>query len=117
MKQIDELIKNYRDKEVKSIEASKEFAKQKMEFSEMTSQAFAFAYGIVQNDLETLKEQLKEQHKEDIDIYSGKLNVQRISEYSKLEELYNLERTTIAKIFCRGADWALTLNQQTHEEK
>ena len=66
MKQIDELIKKYRDKEVKSIEASKEFAKQKMEINEMSSMAFAFAYDSIQKDLETLKEQLKEQHKEDV---------------------------------------------------
>lgn len=42
-----------------------------------------------------------------LDIYAGELNTQRIKEYSKLSELYNLEETTIARIFCAGAEWGI----------
>lgn len=42
-----------------------------------------------------------------IDIYSGDLNTERIKEYRKLAELYNVGESTIRNIFCAGADWAL----------
>ena len=42
-----------------------------------------------------------------LDIYAGELNTERIKAYRKLYELYNLEETTIAKIFCAGADWGV----------
>ena len=103
MKQIDELIEKYRDKEVKSIEASKEFAKQKMEFSEMTSQAFAFAYDSIQKDLETLKEQLKEQHKEDV-VKAYKSAVTKC--ISIQEHGFKVKAITAEQYY-----------QQTHEEK
>lgn len=39
------------------------------------------------------------------DIYSGELNTERIKEYRKLKDLYNVEEGTIRDIFCSGADW------------
>lgn len=39
------------------------------------------------------------------DIYSGDLNVKRISKYRKLARGYNLTEATVRDIFCSGADW------------
>ena len=44
------------------------------------------------------------------DIYSGKLNSQRIKRYLNLAELYNIEESTVREIFCKGADWGIGLS-------
>lgn len=49
------------------------------------------------------------EYKSKIDIYSGELNTERIKQYKKLAELYNVQESTVRDIFCKGADWALKL--------
>lgn len=46
--------------------------------------------------------------KEEEYLYQGKINSERISEYQKLAELYNIDESTIGRIYCAGAEWGAT---------
>ena len=48
---------------------------------------------------------------QDVDIYSGELNEQRIKEYRRLAEAYNITESSVRDIFCRGADWYKSQSQ------
>lgn len=43
------------------------------------------------------------------DIYTGDLNTDRIAEYTRLAQQYNIEIGTVRDIFCKGADWGIDL--------
>ncbi len=45
-------------------------------------------------------------------IYAGKLNSQRINRYQNLAELYNIETSTVREIFCKGAEWGISLTNE-----
>jgi hypothetical protein len=61
---IEELIKLYENKRISATEASDGFRKSKMEVSEMCSEALAFAYHKIINDLKALQAQHKAELKE-----------------------------------------------------
>lgn len=52
-----------------------------------------------------------------IDIYSGDLNTERIKEYMRLAELYNVSESTIRNVFFAGADWALSQVEKSNNIK
>lgn len=57
---------------------------------------------------------LQKQNESDaVDIYSNELNTERISVYQKLAEEYNVSEGTIRDAFCKGAEWALSINSKT----
>lgn len=47
-----------------------------------------------------------------LDIYIGELNTERIAEYMKLEQLYNIDRGIIRDVFCKGAEWGIEISKR-----
>jgi hypothetical protein len=51
------------------------------------------------------------------DIYDDpKLNKERIAEYMKLKELFNVSEGTLREVFCAGAEWAIKKSNEPVEE-
>jgi hypothetical protein len=46
------------------------------------------------------------------DIYTGKLNTERIKKYQKLAEDFTIEEGTVRDIFCKGAEWGIEVSEK-----